>query len=169
MAKKTVAFPAVIVAVFVICAATGYIVWSNDRNSTSSVNEYWFYVDYGGEAPNGWISAKSDNAYRGFIKALDENEIKCDFDEDHDKFIISINGVRPDTAAGKSWYVWEWTKVGGSNAEWRDKNRILEHSTETIFYLGVTGFVFIEHEIKFVVLLDPNVQSGWQNGGPFAS
>ncbi|MCL2148590.1 MAG: hypothetical protein FWH47_04560 [Methanomassiliicoccaceae archaeon] len=166
MSKKVAAFLSVAVVAVVVCASAGYLLWNGGRGGVAGAAEYWFYIDHGGAAPDFWISAEGDDAHKAFLNALIENGI--DHDVDSEGWVQSIDGVGPQIGAVEAWHTWEWRARDGSHAAWREIGGILRDSTETIFYVGVTEFTFIDFEHGYALSLDPNAQHGWQGGGPFS-
>jgi hypothetical protein len=160
MANKAVLF--LVVGILIgaaIGAAAGFVLTNNSKDTT-----YWYYIDYSDPAvDNQWISAKSDNAFDGFTKALDDNKIEYVLSG---TMITSINGVEPDYFAdGKSWGSWLWTIESNNPSLWAwQPTAGLDLTIGSVFYIGVTAF----DPVTYAPTLKPDNLTAWKTGGPFA-
>ena len=176
MAKKLLLVIVAVVVVAVVCAAVFVVLSDNSKNKTT----YWFYIDYGEDAPatvtNEWISASGGNSYDALCAALDKKGYEYDipFNKTYESGTINgINGVAPewDATAAKSysWSLFAWTgdTYDSTLSGWEETVYGIGHPslTETTYYIAV-----VEWDTEtFTTTFNPNTTTGWKTGGPFAS
>jgi hypothetical protein len=153
----------------IVGVAVGYAAFNNNSDNEETETTYWYYIDYGDYATssteNGWISAESDTVLNGLFEALHDNGI--DYAISDTGWITSINGIAPvwDANHSDSWASWVWTaNSDNTSLEGWASTTGLDVTLGTTFYLAATTF----DPDTYQVIMNPNDESGWQDGGPFA-